>query len=573
MKKILLIATFLAIPFLGKAQFEPYCGPLLFSTVEPITLVNFAGINKISSETVGGTPAHEDFRTNPGTVGRGGTYKITLKGNTNGGFTNRFVVFIDWNQNKNFADAGETIVITQPIIGSSGTDAIQAVQDIVIPVTAALGNTRMRVKKTFVGPFLDPCLSGSSFGQAEEYSLKIVENAFAPYCGPLNFTTVEPITLVNFADINKSSSPTLNGTPAHEDFRTTKGNVARGRTYSMTLKGNTNGGFTNGFVVFIDWNQNGNFDDAGEAIAITQPIIGSTGIDAIQAVQDIVVPATAVLGNTRMRVKKTYVSPNLYPCISGSSFGQAEEYTLNIVDNPFEPYCGPLFFTYVEPITLVNFAGINKTSSATVGGTPAHEDFTSTIGTAARGGTYPITLKGNTDGNFNNRFMVFIDWNQNGNFDDEGEAITITQLIVNSTGIDAIQAVQDIVVPATAMLGTTRMRVKKTFTNAIFSNPCMSESSFGQAEEYTLNITALAVDNITKNSVKVYPNPVIDYLNIESAEKVKSITVFDVAGRLVSTQILNAVKSRADLSKLNPGIYLVKIEMDTEIRTVKVIKK
>ena len=85
---------------------------------------------------------------------------------------------------------------------------------------------------------------------------------------PLAFTNVEPITLVNFAGINNTTSPVLNGTPSHEDFTSITGNIARGGTYPITLKGNTAGGFTNTFVVFIDWNQNGNFNDA-DAVSYT----------------------------------------------------------------------------------------------------------------------------------------------------------------------------------------------------------------------------------------------------------------------------------------------------------------
>ena len=139
MKKILLIALFSAISFLGKAQFEPYCGPLAFTVVEPITLVKFAGITKMSSAVVGGTPAHENFITTKGNVGLGSTYEITLKGNTQG-FEDKFVVFIDWNQNGNFNDSGETIAITQTIT-SNGEDAVQAVQNITVPATATLGST------------------------------------------------------------------------------------------------------------------------------------------------------------------------------------------------------------------------------------------------------------------------------------------------------------------------------------------------------------------------------------------------------------------------------------------------
>ena len=68
------------------------------------------------------------------------------------------------------------------------------------------------------------------------------------------------------------------------------------------------------------------------------------------------------------------------------------------------PYCGPMTFTNnVEPITLVNFAGINNSSAPLVGPNNgitiiAHEDYTAIIGNVTAGSSYPITLKGNTDG-------------------------------------------------------------------------------------------------------------------------------------------------------------------------------
>jgi hypothetical protein len=159
------------------------------------------------------------------------------------------------------------------------------------------------------------------------------------------------------------------------------------------------------------------------------------------------------------------------------------------------PYCGPLTFTTnVEPITLVNFAGINNSTSALVGpdnGTTivAHEDFTAMIGNVTAGNSYQITLKGNTDGNFTTKLRVYIDWNQNNNFTDLGESYDIGD-IVNSTGEDAIQLVGNIVVPGTALGGNTRMRVVKRY-NA-YGTSCQTGTGFGQAEDYTLSVTAVA---------------------------------------------------------------------------------
>ncbi len=154
------------------------------------------------------------------------------------------------------------------------------------------------------------------------------------------------------------------------------------------------------------------------------------------------------------------------------------------------PYCGPLDFPIdVEPITLVDVAGISNVTDPVVNGTPAHEDFTAISGDVEQGMSYTIALEGNTAGNFTNRFAVFIDWDQNDILDDAGEVYEITQTIVNSNGTDGQQAVGTIDVPMGALVGTTRMRVKKIFGTSNYLDPC-SGASFGQAEDYSINVTA-----------------------------------------------------------------------------------
>ncbi len=249
-------------------------------------------------------------------------------------------------------------------------------------------------------------------------------------------------------------------------------------------------------------------------------------------------------------------------------------------------YCGPLTFADSdwgfdgdEPITLVNFAGINNPSSdeAYVGN--SHEYFLSQIATVTQGNSYNITLKGNTGGNYLNSFVVFIDWNQNGTLNDPGEVYEVTQTIQNSTGLDALQAVHSIAVPANALTGNTRMRVKKT-DNSVGSpagiNPCLG-GDYGQAEDYTVNVVAssLSTNELAKKnaSLKVYPNPVTDILNIESQSKVKSISVFDATGRNVLTSEINQTKFNVDLSKLTSGSYIVTVQTENGSQSAKVIKK
>ncbi len=153
----------------------------------------------------------------------------------------------------------------------------------------------------------------------------------APYCGPLDFSSdVEPITLVDIADIHNVTDATVSGSPAHEDFTAIIGQVEQDGSYQITLEGNTNGDYENGLAVFIDWNQNDVLNDAGEVYEIADLLDNSTGADGQQVTGTIVVPTDALLGETRMRVKKVYLSPDLDPCVSGSNFGQAEDYTLQV---------------------------------------------------------------------------------------------------------------------------------------------------------------------------------------------------------------------------------------------------
>ncbi|MBB5334580.1 T9SS-dependent choice-of-anchor J family protein [Chryseobacterium koreense] len=255
---------------------------------------------------------------------------------------------------------------------------------------------------------------------------------------------------------------------------------------------------------------------------------------------------------------------------AGNSTGCSER-TFTTMANPAAPYCGPLVFSFVEPITNVTFAGINNTSSAATS-SAAHEFFLDKIANVTAGGTYTLSLQGYTGGNYNNKFYVFIDWNQNGNFNDPGEAILINGTLTNSTGSDGKTVTQDIVIPADATIGNTRMRIKKTFSTA-YPDPCTNGSSFGQAEDYTVNIASLAVSDVTKAQTKVYPNPVVDVLNIDAASKVNSVSVYDLSGKVVSTHLLNSAKSQINLAKLAPGAYMVKIDTENGPQTVKIVKE
>lgn len=83
---------------------------------------------------------------------------------------------------------------------------------------------------------------------------------------------------------------------------------------------------------------------------------------------------------------------------------------------------------------------------------------------------------------------------------------------------------------------------------------------------------ATAETAVKKKEVNVYPNPFKDVLHVADIKNVKSVTVTDVAGRVVKT--IDNPTTELQLGELNAGLYLVTMNFkDGSKSTVKAIKK
>ena len=214
-----------------------------------------------------------------------------------------------------------------------------------------------------------------------------------------------------------------------------------------------------------------------------------------------------------------------------------------------------------ETISNVTFSDINNNSTAPAG----YEDFSTVIGNVTAGITYTFTAS--TDDSYeDDQVLVWIDFNNDKDFDDAGEQVLVT-------AISEAPWTGSITIPAGTPAGQVRMRVR-LHDSVLTPNvtPC-GTSSFGQVEDYTLNITTLAVSDVNKSQVKVYPNPVVDVLNIDADSKVSGVQVFDLSGKAVSSFALNQVKNQVNLGKLAPGVYVVNIQTEKGIQSVKIVKK
>jgi uncharacterized repeat protein (TIGR01451 family) len=100
------------------------------------------------------------------------------------------------------------------------------------------------------------------------------------------------------------------------------------------------------------------------------------------------------------------------------------------------------------------------------------------------------------------------------------------------------------------------------FNPAIVTNVCNTEF-----------ISALTSESFVFQSLKIYPNPVINILNVSNNEIITKIELTNVLGQIVATENTIDLDAKIDLSGLNNGVYFVKLFSLGNEKIVKIIKK
>lgn len=149
------------------------------------------------------------------------------------------------------------------------------------------------------------------------------------YCssnGSLDYDT--SVTYVSFNTLSNADNE-IPKDNAYEDFTAMSTNVYRNTTHNLTVRVNTDGNFTIYTKAWIDWNRDGDYDDAGEEYdmgSATNVTDGATSNSPMA----ITIPTTADIGTTEMRVATKWAS---YPSSCESGFdGEVEDYSVNIID-------------------------------------------------------------------------------------------------------------------------------------------------------------------------------------------------------------------------------------------------
>lgn len=414
------------------------------------------------------------------------------------------------------------------------------------------------------------------------------------------------ITNVQLGSINQ----TTEGSLGYEDFTNLSTDVTQGESYTLKLAPNVWGQYlTHNWKVYIDYNGDSDFTDAGEEVYDS----GSVANNGI--ITDITIPTSTTLGNTRMRVQMYYY---YYPANNSCAnflYGEVEDYTVNIIDlkcndgiqngdetgidcggscsNPC--YCDSSGEnTNYEFIDNVSIGSIDNTS----GNNGGYADFTNISTQLTQSQSYSLSLTpGFTWGAYPQYWQVHIDYNNNGDFTDAGEMVYDSGVPSNTTVIG------NITVPASASLGTTRMRVQMQYYYAL-NDPCGS-IYFGEVEDYTINITNGALANpipdteseaeAAKGSIdtnekieaanktvemNIYPNPATPNqhlnVNLENIDSQGTLSIYSLTGQMVWQQNIQEEYTDTQLLQISlgdftKGMYLIEYQSDTEKISKKLI--
>jgi hypothetical protein len=144
-------------------------------------------------------------------------------------------------------------------------------------------------------------------------------------------------------------------------------------------------------------------------------------------------------------------------------------------------------------------------------------------------------------------------------FGGNGSSINVAPTFVSSTDLHVSDAALD-------NLGTPIVAV----TNDIDGDLRSATTPDMGADEFTF----LSVNQFNlADGFKAYPNPVSNILNIEYTGDLSNVSVYNLLGQQMLTKKLTATSTQIDMSGLNSGTYLVKVEANNVSKTIKVVKR
>lgn len=466
----------IAMLFIANFSVAQYCTPTYSSgsgSGDFIQSVNFLTINN----TTNADPAPYYTYYNSGytvpTLTIGSTYSGTITAGTYVPISSSetFHIWIDFNQDGDFSDSGEDIgeyytTLAGQIVNFSVT----------VPATALTGQTRMRILTAFNVANTSPC-GAFAFGECEDYNVNI-SGGSSTYCIPtysVGTSSGDYIQQIQLAGVTAVTGPNSSA-PYYSDYTANTAwqpILIPGNNYVLNI---TSGTYSNdNYAAWIDYNNDGDFNDANEYLGLVSSTLANQTLSL-----NFVVPSGLTTGNLTMRVRCSYSTNPMDPC-AAYTYGETEDYTVKIQSNTAvycipNPSSGTTGGDYINGVSLGTIN--NQNTGSTTG--PNYNDYTYLSTALSTNTSYVINIQSglySTD-----YYAVWIDYNQDGDFNDAGEKLGEVQ---SSSGFQNLSI--NFTVPGTALIGSTTMRVRCVFGTPSM-DPC-TNYTYGETEDYTVNIS------------------------------------------------------------------------------------
>ncbi len=411
------------------------CAAGALTTDEIITNVTMGTINNTSTSAPG---LYSNYTAQSTTALAGSTVNISVS-YAFAYSLDKIFVWVDYNNNNVFNDAGELVYVSAPGVSP-------AVGSFIIPPGTAAGAKKVRIRLDYNDGNTTPCGS-PTYGEVEDYTINVTANT------PCSGTPAPGNTL-------STATTTCAGTP----FSVSVQNIPAGGGVTYQLQSSPTGAA--GSYTNVAGATNSSYTVASGIAAATyyQFVVTCTNSSQTAATTPVMVALTPASG--------CYCTSN--------ATSTADEEILNVTVSNLNntSTCS----------TLAPGAGsiLNEYSNYTSGtGAPA-------AAALFLGATMPMTVQiGTCGGNYGNGTSVFIDWNQNGNFNDAGEKVYFG----SATGPHTESF--NITVPATAALGNTRMRIINVEGGSTTSILPCGTYTWGETEDYLVNVGPCVASTVT----------------------------------------------------------------------------
>jgi hypothetical protein len=206
----------------------------------------------------------------------------------------------------------------------------------------------------------------------------------------------------------------------------------------------------------------------------------------------------------------------------------------------------------------------------------AYSDYTDISTSVKLDEVHDLTVQVNTDGNYTVHTLVWIDWNQDCDFDDANEEYDLGTALNVEDAVTTLSPLS-VTIPSDALLGSTTMRVSTKYNSDPTS--CMTGED-AEVEDYTIEVIdeTASLDNDAFEGFNLYPNPSNGDFNLQfNAESTESaeIQLYDLTGRLVKelqfSNISLQFSESISFQNAAKGLYVLKIKNGTKQTSRKLV--